>query len=102
MGITMRRFTFFMMLQIAGVVGVQAADRERGQLLYENHCTDCHESLVHIRDNRKAGSLSALRAQIERWHETLELPWQSDDVGDVLAYLNRRFYGYPTEGSQNQ
>ncbi len=97
MSITMSRFALFMLLQIAGVIGVQAADRERGRLLYENHCTGCHESLVHIRDNRKADSLPALRAQIERWRNTLELPWQSNDVNDVLAYLNQRFYEYRDE-----
>ena len=26
----------------------------RGQMLYENHCTSCHESMVYIRTKRKA------------------------------------------------
>lgn len=96
----MRRFALFMLLPVVVIVGAQAADPERGRLLYENHCTDCHESLVHIRDERKADSPAALRAQIERWRDTLDLSWGDDEVDDVQAYLNQRFYGHPTEEEQ--
>ncbi|MCK7583313.1 MAG: hypothetical protein MZV65_52385 [Chromatiales bacterium] len=43
------------------------ADTERGRLLYENHCMSCHESVLHIREKRKAANPAELRAAIERW-----------------------------------
>ena len=70
------------------------ADTERGRLLYENHCRSCHESNVHIRQTQAAKSLKALRAEVMRWQETLTLQWRSEDVGDVVGYLNATWYHY--------
>lgn len=72
-----------------------AAEPERGQLLYENHCTDCHESIIHIRDERKARSSADIRAQILRWQDVLNLSWTPQEVEDVLGFLNDRYYHYP-------
>jgi len=68
------------------------ADSERGRLLYENHCTGCHESTLHVREDREAESLAQVRSQIRRWHQYLGLPWSAQDVEDVLVYLNGRYY----------
>ena len=82
---------------LAGPRPALAADEERGRLLYENHCTGCHESLVHIRQTRKADSPAAIREQIERWRAVLDLDWQTGEVDDVLEYLNQRYYHYRVE-----
>jgi hypothetical protein len=82
---------------LAGPHPALAADEERGRLLYENHCTGCHESLVHIRETRKADTPAAIREQIERWRAVLDLDWQASEVDDVLEYLNRRYYHYLVE-----
>ena len=71
-----------------------AANPERGRLLYENHCRSCHESNVHIRQTQAAKSLKALRAEVVRWQEALTLQWRSEDVGDVVEYLNATWYHY--------
>lgn len=68
------------------------ANSERGQLLYENHCMGCHESVVHVRERRHTQTLGELRAQIDRWAKELNLEWGSEEVGDVLDYLNARYY----------
>ena len=66
----------------------------RGQLLYENHCMACHESVVHIRTQRQARSLSALRAQVLHWTAYLQLRWGKEEVGDVVDHLNRQYYKF--------
>jgi mono/diheme cytochrome c family protein len=71
-----------------------SANPERGRLLYENHCRSCHESNVHIRQTQAAKSLKALRAEVVRWQEALTLQWRSEDVGDVVEYLNATWYHY--------
>ncbi|MDX1606935.1 MAG: cytochrome c, partial [Candidatus Competibacterales bacterium] len=72
----------------------RAAEPDRGQLLYENHCSGCHESTIHLREDREADSPAAVREQILRWQEHLELPWTDEEVDAVLRYLNRRFYRF--------
>lgn len=70
------------------------ADTERGRLLYENHCMSCHESVVHIREQRKAVSPAELRAAIRSWAAEIKLRWQDADVNDVYQYLNNRYYKF--------
>jgi len=73
------------------------ADAERGRLLYENHCTICHTSTVHIRDHHKARVPAELRAWILRWSGELKLNWGEDELADVYRHLNNRYYRFPDE-----
>ena len=72
----------------------QSANPERGRMLHENHCTSCHESTIHIRDEPKAKSIADINYQIMRWQNVLSLQWTTEEVEDVLQYLNERFYHY--------
>lgn len=73
------------------------AGAERGRLLYENHCTSCHASTVHVRDHRKTKTPTELRAWIVRWSGELKLKWSEDELADVYQYLNNRYYKFPVE-----
>lgn len=66
----------------------------RGQMLYENHCMLCHESVVHVRGDRRLRSLPELRATVSSWADYLHLQWGSEEVDDVVTYLNGRHYGF--------
>ncbi|NIM27483.1 MAG: cytochrome c [Gammaproteobacteria bacterium] len=70
----------------------RAADPERGRLLYENHCTGCHTSVVHLREQRKATTREEIQSWIRRWQAQLELQWDATEVDDVTEYLNERYY----------
>jgi hypothetical protein len=74
-----------------------SAGAERGQLLYENHCTSCHTSSAHIREQRKTKTPAELRAWIVRWSGELKLNWSEDDLADVYQYLNNHYYKFPVE-----
>jgi cytochrome c5 len=69
-----------------------AADAERGRLLYENHCTVCHTSVVHVREQRKAASREEIQSWIRRWQKELGLQWGTMEVDDVTEFLNKRYY----------
>jgi mono/diheme cytochrome c family protein len=69
-----------------------AVDLARGRLLYENHCTGCHESRVHIRERHKARSADDVLGWVERWRTDLKLGWGAAEVADVAAYLDTKFY----------
>lgn len=66
----------------------------RGQMLYENHCTACHESVVHIRETRRTRSLAALRGRVTHWADYLRLDWGADEVEEVTRYLDDRYYRF--------
>jgi hypothetical protein len=66
----------------------------RGQLLYENHCISCHESIVHVRLRQQAMSLPELRARVLHWATYLQLRWGKEEIEDVVGYLNRQYYKF--------
>lgn len=73
---------------------LQVAPVSRGQMLYENHCTGCHESVVFVREQRSVGDLQQLRAMVRRWVQELEAPWGAEEIDDVVRYLNTRHYHF--------
>ncbi len=67
----------------------------RGRMLYENHCTRCHTSVLHVRKNRRAVSLKVLEGWVRRWSGEEKLGWSEEEVVEVVDYLNRRYYQFP-------
>ena len=66
----------------------------RGELLYDNHCTACHTSVAHVRENRRANSVAAVEAWVRRWSGELKLGWTEDEVTDVTQHLVNRYYKF--------
>ncbi len=71
-----------------------AGNTERGRLLYENHCTVCHTSVAHVREQRIAHSVDDIRKQVLRWSGQLNLEWRAEEVADVVEYLNSNYYHF--------
>jgi cytochrome c len=74
---------------------VPAAHPERGQALYDTQCRFCHESQVHLRKNHNVTSLEDLQRRVQAWSWHAALGWSDEEVADVAAYLNQRFYHFP-------
>ena len=66
----------------------------RGQMLYENHCMSCHESVVHIRGNQRTQSLTELRGRVSHWANYLHLRWSREEVDEVVIHLNNHYYKF--------
>jgi len=64
----------------------------RGQLLYENHCQECHTSVVHVRQDHRVRSREGLAHWVSHWAGELKLNWNADDINDVVDYLSERYY----------
>ena len=67
----------------------------RGQMLYENHCTSCHESTVYIRAKRKATNYKEVGNWVKQRADWLNLGWGIVEKQEVMQYLNERYYKYP-------
>lgn len=84
------------------VAGDAPGAAERGQMLYENHCRGCHVSVVHIRSDRRAASLEAVKWEVTRWSSELQLDWRKEEIADVVEYLDREFYKLALPGEPDR
>ncbi len=66
----------------------------RGEMLYRNHCIECHNQQIHWRDGRIAKDLNGLRTQVDRWQDAIGVGWTKEEINDVSRYLNATYYFY--------
>jgi len=79
----------------ASMVALRAMEFDRGQALYENHCSTCHDPQTHVAgDARHVTTMADLRARVAAWSVHSGLNWPDEDVNDVTDFLNRRFYRF--------
>lgn len=67
-------------------------DGERGALLYDTACSQCHTTQPHWREKRLVRSWSELVFQVDRWQKVAGQNWREADIRDVASFLNDRFY----------
>ncbi len=79
--------------------GESLADSARGQTLYDSRCLVCHAEKPFADKPPKVKNYEELRAQTTLWDSiSAGAKWSKDEVEDVVAYLNQRFYSYPCSG----
>lgn len=72
----------------------------RGQLLYANHCSECHTTQMHWRAKRLAQDWTSLRGQVRRWQGEARLQWTDEDIEAVARHLNETIYQFPRPQAQ--
>ena len=70
-------------------------DFERGRALYDNNCRVCHTSKVHRRIPQLPVNEDELYRIVLTWAHYEGLSWTSEDVEDVVYYVNRMYYQFP-------
>lgn len=73
----------------------QGADAGRGRELYESACIGCHGRSVHARAPSSVRTCAELRATVARFADIQGRNWDAEDLDDVTAWLNLRYYGLP-------
>ncbi|MDO8292099.1 MAG: cytochrome c [Gallionella sp.] len=73
----------------------------RGELLYATHCSACHTSEIHWREQKLATDWSSLRVQVRRWQTNIGLNWNEEEIADVVHYLNAAYYDFPNTGQED-
>lgn len=76
----------------------RAADPERGRMLYDLRCGECHSESVHGRAQRDAKTYGDVLAYVLRWNNQLGIGWRKEDIDDVTRYVNDTYYGFPCTG----
>lgn len=77
---------------VASSSGPATLDAQRGGLLYDAHCVACHTAQAHWRDNSIVGTWGDVLVQVARWQTNAGQQWDSQEIGDVAAYLNAVYY----------
>ena len=81
-------------------------DVQRGRLLYETHCGECHYERVHSRLRTRIKDLADLRDEVGRWAAQTSRRFTLDEREDLVQYLNESYYRLglpkpvPKEGSK--
>lgn len=78
-----------------------AADIKKGEQLVNTQCVSCHAarfgsngSEIYTRPDHRVTSLTGLQKQVIRCRDNLKLTWFDEDVDDVVAFLNARYYKF--------
>jgi mono/diheme cytochrome c family protein len=79
-----------------------SAAPSRGELLYATHCIACHTTQVHWRDRRLVTDFASLVVQVGRWQKITGLDWGSEEILDVVRYLNTTIYRFPDPAPRQQ
>jgi hypothetical protein len=87
--------SWLLFMAVALPAAAQPADGSRGQLLYSNHCVECHTTQMHWRAQRQARDWDSLTAQVRRWQAEARLQWTEQDVNAVARHLNDTIYHLP-------
>lgn len=91
----MRRLRLLAGLALLSGAGTQAQDLERGKLLYDTHCNECHYERVHQRLRSDIKDIGELREEVARRAlETKRRTFSFDELDDIAEYLNASHYRF--------
>jgi cytochrome c5 len=92
--------TVVLLLAVSGMAAAQLpGGSRRGQMLYENHCSACHNTEVHWRDKKVVRDWDDLILQVRIWQGNGKLGWNEADIQDVAQHLNSLYYRFPPAGN---
>jgi cytochrome c2 len=92
----MKRLTFFLILfsTLIAAAAWASGDIKRGEKLLNDNCFGCHDTSVYTRPHRIVNSLPELQDRVRFCETQNGLSWKDQDIEDVTAYLNAKFYKF--------
>ncbi len=72
----------------------RAPDATHGKTLHNKNCMGCHNDRQYTRPNRIVHTFGDLRSRVEFCDAAANANFSSDDLNDVVEYLNTRFYKF--------
>ena len=71
-----------------------AGDPVRGKTLHDAKCFACHDTHQYTRKNRIIHTYDDLLARVKFCDSASKAGFSSQDIQDVVAYLNKDFYKF--------
>lgn len=91
-------FTLLVFLGVATTPILAADDATNsaanGKKLHDAKCTGCHDTRQYTRKNRIIHTYEDLHARVEFCDGASKAGFSSDDLDDVVTYLNTEFYKF--------
>ena len=87
-----------LLLTIPALAVSSTGDAANGKRLYEEHpdkCLSCHAKGEQFSKSDRAKDIKQLEARIRMWDVKTKTNWYEDELKDVTAYLNKRYYHFP-------
>jgi len=74
-----------------------AQDPDRGRMLYDTYCGECHYARVHERPRASSAvkNLAELRDMVASRAALTKYRFSLDDKEEVVQYLNSSYYRFP-------
>jgi cytochrome c5 len=88
---SVRLLTVALLLPLA--TAGQAADFDAEKFIGEK-CSQCHDSSVYTRPDRRVQSLDGLNNQVRRCDSMIGTKLFEDDINAVVDHLNTRYYHF--------
>lgn len=85
---------FFGIQRADAGTAVVPGDPVQGAKLHAAYCTECHDTSVYTRKNRRVNTLMGLIAQVRACSRLPKKPLTPAQVDDVIAYLNKMYYRF--------
>jgi hypothetical protein len=89
-----------MNIALLGLITITACSKSsqddpvvRGEQIHKV-CLPCHNTTLYVSPQRKIKSLPELREEVARWGDYYNPALSRQDVDDVTAYLNAKFYNF--------
>ncbi len=72
----------------------RAPDATHGKILHNKNCMGCHDNHQYTRPNRIIHTFEDLSARVKFCDAAANANFSSDDLTDVVEYLNADFYKF--------
>ena len=69
-------------------------DSAEGKRLFDAHCTECHQTDIFTRADRKIQSLDELKEQLVGCGHAAKAEFSATEMQNLLKYLNDQFYHF--------
>jgi len=83
------------LLALAPAAASAGGDPARGERVHRV-CEHCHGTELYFPPRRRVTSLKALRQVVEKYGDYYNPRLSKQDVDDLVAWLNRDFYKFPS------